>query len=297
MRFFLLLFTAILIFYCTKPNPVEDLRDVKEQAMNDDEAIIAYLKSHYYNNEDFSSDGSNNTATISIDTIDADASSKTSLYDQIFTNKNGGVVTIPIESNGEMIDHKLYYVRVFSKNIATDSINGKPVAPTVADSVYASYKGVLLNRTQFDESSSNVWLNALGTVRGFRESLPLIGRGNIQDNADGSVTFTDFGRGIFIMPSNLAYFQRSFSNIPAYSPLVFIINLYTYVPDTDHDSDGVPSIKEDVNGDKIFTDDTDGDGVFNYLDIDDDNDGILTSMELTDADNNGVLDYLENNNN
>ncbi|MDN3491336.1 DUF6252 family protein [Winogradskyella bathintestinalis] len=70
----------------------------------------------------------------------------------------------------------------------------------------------------------------------------------------------------------------------------------------DDDSDGVPNVFEDFNGDGDKTnDDTDGDGVPNYLDNDDDGDGILTQYEAVDENGNPVdtdgdmdVDYLDN---
>ena len=51
---------------------------------------------------------------------------------------------------------------------------------------------------------------------------------------------------------------------------------------SDPDSDGIPTSEEDVNGDGDPTnDDTDHDGIPNYLDGDDDGDGILTKDEIT----------------
>ncbi|RKE98485.1 DUF6252 family protein [Ichthyenterobacterium magnum] len=68
----------------------------------------------------------------------------------------------------------------------------------------------------------------------------------------------------------------------------------------DDDSDGVPNIFEDFDGDGVFDDDTDADGIFNYLDNDDDGDGVLTIDEAKDADGNpidtdgdGDVDYLD----
>jgi hypothetical protein len=71
---------------------------------------------------------------------------------------------------------------------------------------------------------------------------------------------------------------------------------------SDDDGDGVPNVFEDFNGDGDKTnDDIDGDGVPNYLDNDDDGDGILTENEAADADGNpldsdgdGQVDYLDN---
>ncbi|BAO75927.1 DUF6252 family protein [Winogradskyella sp. PG-2] len=70
----------------------------------------------------------------------------------------------------------------------------------------------------------------------------------------------------------------------------------------DDDGDGVPNAFEDFNGDGDLTnDDTDGDGTPNYLDTDDDGDGVLTADEAVDVDGNPIdtdgdldVDYLDN---
>jgi hypothetical protein len=70
-------------------------------------------------------------------------------------------------------------------------------------------------------------------------------------------------------------------------------------PVVDTDGDGVPDVDEDLDGDgDPSNDDSDGDGTPNYLDTDDDNDGIPTLTEggVADTDGDGVLDYLEPNN-
>lgn len=68
----------------------------------------------------------------------------------------------------------------------------------------------------------------------------------------------------------------------------------------DHDGDGVPSEVEDEAGEL----DTDEDGIPDFLDIDDDNDNILTRVEIAveaensvgaypDSDNDGIPNYLD----
>jgi hypothetical protein len=69
----------------------------------------------------------------------------------------------------------------------------------------------------------------------------------------------------------------------------------------DDDADGVPNFFEDFNGDGDLTnDDTDGDTIPNYLDDDDDGDGVLTIDEAKDMDGNPIdtdgdmdVDYLD----
>ncbi len=60
---------------------------------------------------------------------------------------------------------------------------------------------------------------------------------------------------------------------------------------TDDDGDGVSTIDEDINNDGDPTnDDTDGDGIPNYIDEDDDNDNVKTSLEKPDPNSDGSLD-------
>ncbi len=63
--------------------------------------------------------------------------------------------------------------------------------------------------------------------------------------------------------------------------------------DDDDDGDGILTIDEavDENGNPI---DTDGDGDVNYLDRDDDGDGLFSNFENGDTDGDGVPDYLDN---
>lgn len=70
----------------------------------------------------------------------------------------------------------------------------------------------------------------------------------------------------------------------------------------DADADGVADVFEDINGDSdLDNDDTDLDLTADYLDTDDDNDGILTANELMfdengnplDTDGDGISDYLD----
>jgi hypothetical protein len=104
------------------------------------------------------------------------------------------------------------------------------------------------------------------------------------------------------MPSGLGYYNGGSVTIPAYSPLIFQINLNT-LNTTDHDGDGINSINEDLDGNHIFRDDdTDADNTPNYLDPDDDGDGVLTKDEYDtdgngipdDTDGDGIPDYLDN---
>lgn len=86
------------------------------------------------------------------------------------------------------------------------------------------------------------------------------------------------------------------------------LNLSVIDCSVDYDSDGVPTVDEDLDTDgNLANDDTDGDGIPNFLDNDDDGDMILTSVEyvfanqgrnantntLLDTDGDGIPNYLD----
>ena len=74
-------------------------------------------------------------------------------------------------------------------------------------------------------------------------------------------------------------FSGAAPGIPIYSNLIFRFELYQY-EENDHDLDGVPSYFEDLNGDVFLgNDDTDENGIADYVDVDDDGDGVLTINE------------------
>jgi hypothetical protein len=137
---------------------------------------------------------------------------------------------------------------------------------------------------------------------GWSEIFPQFRKGTYTGNADGTVSYSDFGAGVMFIPSGLAYYASGSASIPAYSPLVFSFKLYE-IQRLDHDADGIPSYLEDINRDGYVydfrnttsypvtpttnADDTDADGIPDYLDVDDDGDNYTTKLEIKDA--NGVM--------
>ena len=287
------LILLFLIYSCSNDSTVNNtvsipLEPIASQYALENDSIIEFLQNHFYNYDDFNKLSSNETVELIIDSISGVNSNKISLYDQVST------ISVEIaDENDQMVSHNLYYI-----------INreGNGPNPTVADSVFVSYKGLTLSNSTFDSRKDPIWLDQTTVVRGFQEFLPLLKRGDIIVNNNGSYSFDNFGIGMVFMPSRLGYYQNSTQTIPAYSPLIFQINLNT-LNTTDHDSDRVNSVDEDINNDHIFTnDDTDSDGIPNYFDRDDDGDGILTKDEydansdgvVDDSDGDGVPDYLDN---
>jgi len=287
------IFFFIILFYSCSGSgdddtdivPAEPLMD---QYTKENDSIVEFMKTHFYNYEDFNSLSSNSSVELSIDTIAGDNLDKTPIFDQVST-----LTVNLIDENDEVVPHNMYYV-----------INreGSGVNPSVADSVFVSYKGLTLGNTSFDNRKNPIWLDNTSTVRGFGEFSSLLKRGDISTNTNGTYEFNNFGIGFVIMPSALGYYENGTLSLSAYSPLIFQINLHT-LNTTDHDSDGINTIDEDLDGDHIFiNDDTDSDNIPNYRDRDDDGDGILTKDEYDvdgdgvadDSDGDGIPDYLDN---
>lgn len=170
--------------------------------------------------------------------------------------------------NRHNLEYKLYYIK-FNE--------GTNHRPSHVDSIFVSYRGRLTDGTQFDYAPNPVWLTLDGVIEGWTQVFPEFKTGTYNESSN---TFEDSGSGIVIIPSGLGYYNRTQTNIPAYSPIIFNISLNT-LRYRDHDRDGIQSRFEVENlGDDPREYDSDGDGVYNYLDIDDDNDGILTKKEI-----------------
>tara|TARA_Y100000385_G_scaffold207790_1_gene215456 strand:+ start:214 stop:1116 length:903 start_codon:yes stop_codon:yes gene_type:complete len=264
------------------------LEPFSAQYIIENDSIVEYMKTHFYNYDDFTDLSSNSSVELIIDTISGDNINKISLFEQVTS------VSIDIlDENEEIVPHNMYYI-----------INreGTGESPSVADSVFVSYKGLTLGNNIFDSRKNPVWLDNTNVVRGFKEFNALLKRGEASVNINGTYEFNNFGIGFVIMPSGLGYYENSTALIQPYSPLIFQVNMHT-LNISDHDADGINSIDEDLNGDHVFTnDDTDSDNIPNYRDRDDDGDGILTSDEYDidgdgipdDSDGDGIPDYLDN---
>ncbi len=286
----IVVYIFLILFFligCKKDDevPPPEINDYSDQLIIDDNLLEEFLKSHFYNYDEFSS---NSLIEIKIDTISGENSNKTPLYDQIIKK----VVSVT-DSNENKIDHTLYYL------IARQGVVNQK--PSIVDSIFLNYKGYLINREVFDQRNEPVWFDLPNLISGFRHGIKEFNPGNYEINFDGTVTFKDFGQGIIFMPSGLGYFSSSQIGIPDYSPLIFTVSLYT-VNQTDHDFDGIASIDEDVDGDgEPKNDDTDGNFVPNMFDDDDDGDGILTINEYDenndgipdDSDSDSIPDYLD----
>ncbi len=278
------------------------IRDRNEVYTEDLAELQEYLNTHFYNYEEFATNPAGADFNIVFDTIADVNAGKTPLASQV----NSRVLT------RDGIDYTYFTLNVRQ--------GGGALSPTFADSTLVSYEGLLLDNSVFDGSTNSIWFDLPGAsvfggvVDGFAAGVSELNEATaITANADGTFSFTDSGVGAVFMPSGLAYFSTSLTGIPAYSPIIFTYQLRK-VNLSDHDGDGILSRFEDLDGDLDLQspddrDNTDEDliGGFNYLDADDDGDGVPTIFEnpdpngdgdpsdAEDLDGDGIPGYLDSN--
>ncbi len=267
--FLLLLFLIVSCENDDTAAPVpEPPRPLSEVAMEDEAKIQEYLKTHYYNYQDFDSVPANFDFKIRVQEISEGDTSRISLANQVESK----IIRLSSSDLGldgaeENIEHKLYYLRARA---------GVGEKPTEVDSLFLRYEGMLLNGSVFESNINNpVWFDLQGTlsqnnrgvIQGFKRGLPQFeSGGEIISNDDGTFNVEGFSSGLLIFPSALGYYNGT--NVgPAYSPIIFNVQPLVAIT-ADHDRDGVPT-KDEVEIDeegKVTLTDTNNDGIPDYLD-------------------------------
>ncbi|CAM1354400.1 FKBP-type peptidyl-prolyl cis-trans isomerase [Tenacibaculum halocynthiae] len=281
--FFYILVASIVLYSCGDSGSSVEVFDHAAQEKMDNDTIVKFLKNNYYN--------------VTTDAVEPLKSGETALFD------DSKLVTKEIKEND--INYKLYYY-VITVGDGTPVYNGagnllrKKGFPTIMDSVYSRYTGKrILNSKSlgitFESASS--WFTLAGVIPAWTHSFIHFKGGENITVTNGPIKYGRGGKGILFIPSGLAYKNVSRSGISANSVLLFYIELWDTVENTDQDNDTVASIFEDPDGDgNPKNDDTDKDGIANYLDVDDDGDGILTKYEDKNKDGDPRNDFSDPNN-
>jgi len=285
-------------------------RLLSEVTEEDDAEIIEFLKTHFYNEDEFETPPEGFDFKIRFDTIAGENSTKRSIYDS--PNLITQTITVDSEDLGREDDNEIIDQTLYTLVARQGVVEGKP---TIGDFSVLRYEGLLLDGTLFDASTNQpVRFNLSSVVQGFGNGMKNFQTGNGPiENGDGTVSYEGYGIGAIFMPAALAYFDSSpNSDVPTYSPLIFKVDAFSYEPDSDLDGDGIPSILEDLNGNGNLNDDNtdiDLESIFarsaNHNDVDDDGDGILTIDEIEldadgnfvgflDTDGDGTPDHLDN---
>lgn len=272
---FLLILTIALISCKDDDDQIitVELRDRTEQQAADSDSLVDYLSSHYYNSDFFQS-GSNHKFTDIVITELADGEEVPAGHTLLID-----AVGSPLTTTYEETAYEYYVLRLNE---------GGGESPKFTDQVRVRYEGFLEETDDvFDTATSPIDLamqQALGTgggvIRGWQLILSDFNASSDFTTNNGVVEFNDFGLGVMFLPSGLGYFGIPVTGVPAYSNLIFKFELLQF-QEEDHDNDGIPTYVEDLNNDvNVIDDDTDEDLLPNYVDVDDDDDGILTINEL-----------------
>lgn len=270
-------------------NYVEQLRDRNQQFVTDSISIYNFLNENYITVDD--------EYNVSFQALDKASEEKISIYKQ----QQFPIKYKIIDLDG--VKYKVYYLNLNE---------GKEQNPTAYDSILVSYKGNLLDRSQFDWKPNAFWSvpgnNVSGqnifSTKGATYILPEFKTGAFEENNDGTMSYSGYGTGIMFLPSGLAYFNNAITGVSPYTPIIVTFKLY-HLRYRDHDLDGVLNKFEDLNNNgNFYDDDTDGDGIANFVDSDDDGDKIPTKYEvikdisgqvnfMIDDNGNGVYNYLD----
>jgi FKBP-type peptidyl-prolyl cis-trans isomerase FkpA len=283
LRIFGLFFVSLTIVVSCEDNDTPDVqfeeRDRNEQQEADRDSLINYLETHYYNSGDFISGENYTYEDILITEMPIDDEGNYFLPDP----DNNTILKDAVETHTTVFLDTTYEYYILRLN------QGGGESPSFTDSIRYRFEGsVVENQTVFQSLTSPDIINlqtdgftVLGAIRGWQLIIPTFQSSeDFNTGIDGVVNFNNYGLGVMFIPSGLGYFSASLPDIPPYSNLVFKFELLQYEV-VDHESDGIPSFKEDINNDlSVLDDDTDGDGLANFVDLNDDGDSVSTLDEL-----------------
>ena len=281
IKYFLIIVVISALFYACPDDDdgIESIpeRDREEQQIIDNDSLIGYLETHYYNSGDFGMGNPNPdlsqivvTELMEGETVPDD---HTLLIDAVETH-----TTLFLD-----IEYDYYILRI--------NQGGSAMAPNFSDNVRVNFAGSTLDDEIFDDSVNPVDFDMTSLIPAWSRVMPQFNAAeSFVENGDGTVSYNNFGVGIMYVPSGLGFWSAGAPGVQPYSNLIFAFDMYqTEV--LDHDDDNVPSYLEDIDGDLALSDDdTDGDGLADFIDVDDDGDLVLTKYEDLEPDEDLLVD-------
>lgn len=275
--------------------------DRTEQQAKDNDSILSYLTTHYYNSSFFETGSDHKYTDILITELPQDVDGN---YLDMPNPDQNTLLFDAVETRETLFLETIYTYYVLNLN------QGGGEAPEFTDQIRVRYEGSSIESEEiFDVISSpedfllvGNGFTTFGLIRAWQVVMPTFNTAFDFESEDGSgsVDFKNFGLGVMFVPSGLAYFSGSNTG-SSYDNIIFKFELLQY-EEVDHDGDSIPSYLEDLNGDlDLGNDDTDFNGLPNYIDLDDDGDGVLTPNEDIDGDGdptndigaNGIPKYLD----
>ncbi len=269
-------------------------RDRGEEAIAGQLEIELFLETNTYNYEDFANPPADFDFKIVFSPLTGENSDKTPLIDFVDSK-------IVVDRFEEDVTYRLYFL------VARQGLGDSPDFPDIA---VVNFEGTDLDGVTFDASVVPIAFDLTTVVNGFQDiAEEFNASSSFETNADGTISFEDFGVGAMFIPSGLGFFASPpfNSGLNQYEQIVFTFQMLETIQG-DQDNDGIPSIFEDIddNGQEE-NDDSDDDLIPNFSDSDDDNDGVPTREEILDSngnlitdpalypdvDNDGTPDYLD----
>ncbi|WP_400077887.1 FKBP-type peptidyl-prolyl cis-trans isomerase [Winogradskyella sp. R77965] len=274
-KLYLCVLAALTVFIsCEEDDPIiNDFveEDRTEQQEKDNDSILDYLSSHYYNSSFFETGTDHKYTDIIISELPEGEDvpdGSTLLIDAVETH-----TTEFLEA-----DYEYYILRINQ---------GGGEAPKFTDLVRVRYEGssvedgdVFDSRiTPLDLALVGNGINTFGTIRAWQLVMPSFNASTGFSLDNGVVNYNNFGLGVMFVPSGLAYFS-GITTGSSYDNLIFKFEMLQYET-VDDDGDGIPSYVEDLDANlSVFDDDSDEDEAPNFIDLDDDGDEVSTFNEL-----------------
>lgn len=266
-----LLLICLLIISIISCTPDEDTitsvpeNDRTEQQVIDNDTLVHYLNSHYYN------------------AAEVNALANPTISDVVITELLEGE-TLPTGAALLMSDVErktTTYLDVEYDYYILKIKQGEGAAsPRFCDKVRVKYAGSLMDGEEFEVKLNPIDFDLASVIPGWNRVFPEFNVGTFMTNSDGTVSYDGHGMGVMFLPSGLGYYATYSPSIPTYSNLVFKFELLQ-TETMDHDSDNIPTYMEVNEADyDLYVQDTDEDLIADFLDIDDDGDGTATSDEV-----------------
>ena len=276
LKFSIYLLTIVTLFVACNDDDDDDTipfveRDRAEQQLDDNDSIVNYLSTHYYNSDFFETGVDHKYTDIIITELlpgEDVPSGNTLLFEDVET-----FMTVYLDT-----DYQYYILRLNQ---------GGGDAPKFTDGVRVRYEGISVASEEVVDAVitpialglQGNGISTFGSIKAWQLVMPEFSSSFDFTTNNGSVDYTNFGLGMMFVPSGLAYFSGTNTGTN-YDNLVFKFELLQF-EEIDHDNDGIPSYVEDVNGNlEVEDDDTDINTIPNFIDIDDDGDEVLTINEL-----------------
>ena len=260
--------------------------DRTEQQVVDNDTLVYYLNSHYYN------------------ASEVNALANPTIADVVITELTEGE-TLPVGAALLITDVELktttYLDVEYDFYILKINQGNSAASPRFCDKVRVRYAGSLMDGEEFEVKLSPIDFDLASVIPGWSRVMPEVNVGTFMANTDGTVSYDGYGMGVMFLPSGLGYYATYSSSIPSYSNLVFKFELLQ-TETADHDSDNIPTYLEVIEADyDLYGKDTDEDLKADFIDTDDDGDGIATSDEIgieayvadTRVELQSILDALE----